>query len=149
MWERDLTQDNKKNKLSDEKKEETIHRYVTSTLEGPYKEHRLKLIGVQEGQLLPYLLSKKDERVIKVPTGPCLRVGTEKALCPNLEALGEDAAFVTYVVEYLTFKHRKSSLAGGVEDEDGEPTKGFLSAVRADGRIGTPAATCGANGKSL
>ena len=147
--ERDLTQDSKKNKLSDEKKEETIHRYVTSTLEGPYKEHRLKLIGVQEGQLLPYLLSKKDERVIKVPTGPCLRVGTEKALCPNLEALGEDAAFVTYVVEYLTFKHRKSSLAGGVEDEDGEPTKGFLSAVRADGRIGTPAATCGANGKSL
>ena len=144
--ERDLTQDSNKNKLNDEKKEETIQRYVASTLSGPYKDHRLSIIGVKEGQLLPYLLSKKDERVLRVPTGPCLRVGTEKVLCPNLEALGEDAAFVKYVVEYLTFKHRRSSLAGGVEDEDGEPTKGFLSAIREDGRIGTPAATCGANG---
>ena len=145
--ERDLTQDSKKFKLSDVKKEEAIHRYVTNTLDGPYKEYRLSIIGVKEGQLLTYLLSKKDERVLKVPTGPCLRVGTEKALCPNLEALGEEAKFVTHVVEYLTFKHRKSSLAGGVEDEDGEPTKGFLAYVREDGRISTPAATCGANGK--
>lgn len=144
--ERDLTQDSKKFKLSDVKKEEAIHRYVTTTLDGPYKEHRLAIIGVKEGQLLTYLLSKKDERVLKVPTGPCLRVGTEKALCPNLEALGEEAKFVTHVVEYLTFKHRRSSLAGGVEDEDGEPTKGFLAYVREDGRISTPAFTCGANG---
>ena len=52
---------------------------------------------------------------------------------------------ITFVEDqYLTFKHRKNSLAGGKEDEDGSPSTGYLSLVREDGRISTPADTLGA-----
>ena len=50
------------------------------------------------------------------------------------------------IVDYLTYKHRRNSiLGGGLEwDEEEEAEKGFLAYVRADGRISTPADTCGA-----
>lgn len=82
---------------------------------------------------------------IYVPTTPKLSVGVEKEICPNLILMGEKAEFVKDVVHYYTYRHRKNSIAGGVLDEDGEPETGFLSAVREDGRVPTPADTLGAN----
>lgn len=143
--ERDLLKDSKKKKLSPEKAEAAIHRYVKSTLEGDYKAERLKLLDVKEDKLLSTLLSKQNEFALRVPVSPSIRVGTEKNLCPKLEALGESADFVKDVVLYLTYKHRKNSISGGVTDEDGSPTTGFLALVREDGRISTPANTLGAS----
>lgn len=143
--ERDLTKDSKKKKLVGDKLTETFQRYINNTLEGPYKDHRLKLLGVSEDKFQDYIMSKKDDFSLYVPVSPLLRIGIDKKLCPNLERLGENASFVGDVVTYLTVKHRKNSISGGKEDEDGEATKGYMSLVRADGRISTPADTIGAS----
>jgi DNA polymerase I-like protein with 3'-5' exonuclease and polymerase domains len=48
----------------------------------------------------------------------------------------------------MTFRHRRNSILGGGvdwEDEEEEMEKGFLANVREDGRIATPADTCGAS----
>lgn len=145
--ERDLTKDTKKLKLSETKMEEAILRYVDNTLNGPYKQHRLTILGLKdERALASHLLSQKNQFSIKVPVSPMLRIGTEKKLCDNLKALGKEAEFVEDVLSYLTFKHRRNSIAGGKEDEDGKPLTGFISYIRENGRIGTPADTLGANG---
>lgn len=145
--ERDLTKDSKKHKLTGEKLDATIQRYVDSTLNGPYKWHRLNLLGIKdENKLLSYLLNSKDKFSLMVPVSPLIRVGTEKKLCPNLTKLGEDAEFALDVTRYLTFKHRRNSIAGSKEDDDGEPLSGYISQIRADSRVSTPADTLGANG---
>lgn len=79
-------------------------------------------------------------------TNPSFTVGQEKEMCPNLMRLKDKFPHAQQIVEYLTYRHRRNSiLGGGAEwDEDDEPEKGFLSSVRADGRIPTPAATCDA-----
>lgn len=144
--ERDLTKDSKKVKLSDEKLDATIIRYVENTLNGPFKEFRLKELDITEDKLLAYLMSKRGERSIVVPVSPSIKVGATKELCPNLELLGESADFVGDVVKYLTYKHRRNSISGSKEDDDGEPLTGFLSMVRDDHRISTNADTLGAVG---
>ena len=148
--ERDLTKDSKKVKLSGEKLDATIMRYVDSTLNGPYKKYRLALLDIKdETKLAATLLSQKDKFSLMVPVSPMIRIGTEKKLCDNLTKLGEQAEFALDVTQYLTFKHRKNSLAGGKEDEEGSPLTGYLSQVRPDHRISTPADTLGANGKYI
>lgn len=142
--ERDLTKDSKKKKLTDDKLIDTIKRYCKSTLEGPYKDARLKLLELTEDNLEESLLSRSDAFSLYVPVSPQLRIGVDKKLCPNLEKLGEKAEFVSDVVTYLTLKHRKNSIAGGKEDEEGSPVTGYLSNLRPDGRISTPADTIGA-----
>lgn len=142
---RDLTKDSKKKKVAPEKLEATIKRYVENTLNGPYKKYRLDILGIPEEFLEKQLLSKKNEYSIVVPVSPMIRVGVEKNLCPNLEVLGTKASFVLDVVQYLTYKHRRNSIAGGTTDDDGDPTTGYLSLIREDNRISTPSDTLGAS----
>lgn len=64
-----------------------------------------------------------------------------------MEALGEKFPYATQIVQYLTYKHRRNSILGGGadwEEDEEDYDKGYLAAVRADGRIPTPAATCDA-----
>lgn len=142
--ERDLTKDSKKKAIPPDKIQATIERYVNNTLNGPYKKARLELLNVKEEDLLEKLTSKIGGYGIRVPVSPSLKIGTDKKLCPNLEHLGSSASFVTDVVEYFTYKHRRNSIAGSTEDEFGEPLTGYLSQVRVDGRVSTPADTNGA-----
>lgn len=142
--ERDLTVDQKKKKRSKEDFLKTVDRYVEQTLTGPFKDWRLKLLEVKESELKSWLLSKDASKPIRVPTAPTLTVGVEKEICPNLLAMADKFPFAKDVVEYYTYKHRKNSIAGGL-DEDGEPTSGFLVQMRDDGRIPTPANTNGTN----
>jgi DNA polymerase family A len=148
--ERDLVKNQDKTFKNKAQIIEAITRYVKQTEISLFKELRLELLDTTFDGLQKYLENKieiKDSKPkpIYVPTTPKLTVGVEKEICPNLIALGQKAEFVKEVVHYYTYRHRKNSIAGGVLDEDGEPETGFISAVREDGRVPTPADTLGAN----
>lgn len=144
--ERDLVKNTDKTVKNKQQIEESILRYVKQTEGSLFKELRLEHLGVSMQRLKDFLMNKIDgAKPIYVPTTPKLSVGVEKEICPNLILMGERAEFVKDVVHYYTYRHRKNSIAGGVLDEDGEPETGFLSAVREDGRVPTPADTLGAN----
>lgn len=148
--ERDLTKDSKKQSLPYKKRIEALERWYKETMEGKYKKLRLKELGIPPKKILPTLAKKLEEDFpVRVPTSPPIRVGVEKELCPNLIKLGEDVEFAKDFALYLTYKHRKSSIAGGdIEDMDLEedvPNTGFLSNYReVDGRIPTPSIEIGA-----
>ena len=144
--ERDLVKNQNKTKKSYSEIVETIDRYVEQTRTSLFQGLRLAMIGCTLENLRQHLINKIDEtKPIYVPTTPKLTVGLEKEICPNLIALGEKAEFVKEVVLYYTYRHRKNSIAGGALDEDAEAETGFMSAVREDGRVPTPADTLGAN----
>lgn len=159
--EKDLATDAKKNRLSDEKIKAAIERYVEQTVESNFCKDRCEHLGINVGprmtkeaiaSKLKQELMKRTERRggIKVLTNPSFTVGQEKEICPNLKELAnskEELQCITDITEYLTYRHRRNSILGGGVDwdnEDEEPEKGYLAAVREDGRIPTPADTCGA-----
>ena len=144
--ERDLVKNQDKSLKSYDDIVAAIDRYVNQTESSLFQELRLDMLDVSMRRLRDFLVKKIDgNKPIYVPTTPKLTVGVEKEICPNLISLGEKAEFVKEVVHYYTYRHRKNSIAGGALDEDGEPETGFLSYVRSDGRIPTPADTLGAN----
>ena len=132
--------------------EKGILSYVKQTLESNFCNDRCEHLQADAETLelrIRERLAKGKGRGLKVLTNPCFTKGQEKEICPNLEALGEKFPYATQIVQYLTYKHRRNSILGGGaewedDEEDQEYDKGFLAAVRADGRIATPAATCDA-----
>jgi hypothetical protein len=149
--ERDLTKDSKKQSIPYEKRVLALERWASDTFEGKYKQDRLEIVGIKEEFLIEKLKERlREDKPVRVPTSPCVRVGVEKELCPNLTALGDKVAFANDFSLYLTYKHRKASIAGGdVEDMDFDletPNTGFLSMYReSDGRVSTPAIEIGAS----
>lgn len=145
--EKDLSTDTKKIKLSREKLEASIDRYVAQTLASNFCDDRCDHLDTTKGKLKAQLLKRAEAgRAIKVLTNPSFTVGQDKEMDSGLEVIAEKFPFVRDVVEYLTYKHRRNSiLGGGMEwDEEEEPEKGYVASVREDGRIPTPADTCGA-----
>lgn len=151
---RDLTKDTKKQSLPYQKRVEALDRWLNQTFdENKYKESRLHGLdmGDDKATIRRKLVDKlSDDKPVRVPTSPMVRVGVEKELCPNLVKLGSKVNFAEDFTLYLTYKHRKSSIAGGdIEDVDfdGEqPSTGFLSMYRdVDKRIPTPAVEIGAS----
>lgn len=146
--ERDLTKDEKKHNKTPDKVEEAIIRYVNATQTNPFKKERYAFLGLkEENDMEKHLLSlyrSNQKTGLKVITSPSLRIGASKELCPNLLALSEKIPFAKELTDWYVYSHRLSSISGGEVDEDGEPEKGFLSAVREDGRVPTPADTLGA-----
>lgn len=154
--ERDLTKDSKKQAISLDKQLKALDRWYKETTEGKYKDLRLKIAFDRfkvknEEDLLEVVTSKLGSAFpVRVPTSPKVRVGVEKELCPNLTKLGEKVEFANDFALFLTYKHRKSSIAGGdIEDMDFDleyPNTGFLSMYREqDGRVATPAIEIGAS----
>lgn len=154
--ERDFTKDSKKQNLSFEKRKTAFERWLKETVEGKYKKLRLKIgfeafkVKTVESLHEKVLDKLREDFPVRLPTSPKVRVGIEKDLCPNLIKLGEKVEFANDFALFLTYKHRKSSIAGGeIEDMDFDneyPNSGFLSMYReADGRIPTPAIEIGAN----
>ena len=145
--EKDLTLDSKKKKLTKEKFVETVDRYVEQTLSSPFCDIRLEKVKATRNNLREVLLKHDLSKPLKVLTNPTFTVGQEKQIDPELEKLNADFPYVQNIVEYLTYNHRRNSILGGgfdIEDED-EAETGFLPNVRTDGRIPTPADTCGAS----
>lgn len=150
--ERDLTCDSKKNKLSDEKFKEAVERYVEQTLASPFCKDRCNELDTTPGRLREYLLKRGNKRPMKVYTNPTITVGMEKEIDPALLDLADKFPHAKLVSEYLTYAHRRNSILGGgvdpddVDDDDEFAGKGFIAAERIaeDGRIPTPADSCGA-----
>jgi hypothetical protein len=156
--ERDITKNQDKTVKKIPEIIEAMERYIKQTENSLFKQLRLDHMGIEEKDLRKHMNKlladtrpqekfgkMQAQKPIFLPTTPKLTVGVEKEICPNLIELGDKAEFVKDVVHYYTYRHRRNSIAGGVLDEDGEPVTGFLSAVREDGRIPTPADTLGAN----
>lgn len=149
--ERDLTLGAKKVKLSTEKFQQVVKRYVEQTLESPFCKDRCEHLGVQPAKLLEKLLKHKTDKPLKVLTNPTFTVGQDKEIDPSLSRLFDKFPHVKLVTEYLTYSHRRNSILGGgadfddwSEDEEDFDVKGFLPNVRGDNRIPTPADSCGA-----
>ena len=150
--ERDLTCDAKKNKLSQEKFEETVQRYVEQTLASPFCKDRCEELSVSRGRLLEKLLKHDIKRPLKVYTNPTITVGMDKESDPALLEMAEEFPHAKLVSQYLTYSHRRNSILGGgfdpdeIDDDDEFAGKGFLAAdrINEDGRIPTPADSCGA-----
>jgi DNA polymerase I-like protein with 3'-5' exonuclease and polymerase domains len=151
--ERDLSVDSKKKKITKEKFDLAVEKWVEQTFASPFKRDRLEMleysIRVDKGLLLTKL--KKHEhmkRPLMVYTNPTLTIGMEKEIDPELLKLTEQFAYAKEISEYLTFRHRRNSiLGGGVDpDDDEDMQKGWMSVDRIndDHRIPTPADTCGA-----
>lgn len=149
--ERDLTLDSKKQKVSYEKFEAAVQKYVEQTLASPFCDDRLERVSSTRSGVLKKLLGHDLKKPLKVYTNPTFCVGQEKEIDPKLEEMQSEFPYARQIVEYLTYKHRRNSiLGGGVDpddwesDEDDTTSKGFLANVRSDHRIPTPADTCGA-----
>lgn len=144
--EKDLSVDQKKNKLDIEKYQATVKRYVEQTLESNFCKDRCYFLKTTPNKLLNTLLGKFGKGC-KVITNPSFTLGQEKNPCPNLLNMSEQFPFAKDIIEYMTYRHRRNSiLGGGVNwDEDEEAEKGYMTCIRSDGRIPTPADTVGCN----
>lgn len=151
---RDLSKNSKKQAIPFEKQVAALDKWLEQTFdEGKYTEGRLSELGISGGRdvVRSKLLKKlQSGKPCKVPTAPSVRTGVEKELCSNLTSLGEKVAFANDFALYLTYRHRKSSIAGGdIEDMDFDeetPNTGFLAMYReVDGRVPTPAIEIGAS----
>lgn len=147
--ERDLTCDSKKKKISREKFEAAVEKYVEQTLASPFCKDRCDELEVRPNRLREKLLKHDIARPLKVYTNPTLTVGQEKEIDPNLLAIADKFPHAKLVSDYFTYTHRRNSILGGgvdPDDDEEEPEKGFLSEPRLniDGRIPTPAGTCDA-----
>ena len=154
--ERDFTKDSKKQSLTIDKRLKAFERWLKETTEGKYEKLRLKIAfenhRVKSIEELEEKIREKlnQDFPVRLPTSPKVRVGVEKDLCPNLTKLGEKVSFAQDFALYLTYKHRKSSIAGGeLEDVDFDteyPNTGYLSMYREeDNRCPTPSIEIGAN----
>lgn len=150
--ERDLTCDTKKKKLPLDKFQAAVERWVEQTLNSPFCRDRLDALETTKSRVREYLMKWDQKRPLKVYTNPTITVGMDKEIDPALLKLADKFPHAKLVSEYLTYAHRRNSILGGgvdpddVDDDDEFAGKGFLAAERIaqDGRIPTPADSCGA-----
>ena len=145
--EKDLTCNTKKVKHTREKYNETAKKYIEQTLNSPFMKDRCGWLKVIPATLEQKLLNHDLSKPLKVLINPKFTVGTEKEICPDLFKLGETFPYATDLARYYTYKHRRNSILGGglTVDESSEADKGYFSYIKSDGRIPTPADTCGCN----
>lgn len=145
--EKDLTLGTNKRKLPEDKYREACLRYVEDTLGTEFEKYRCEHLGVEPEALYERLLSHDRGKPLKVLTSPSFTVDADKNLCPNLEALGEEVSYVKDIVKWLTYRHRRNSIFSPATDENTKKEDtGWLAhpRINIDGRIPTPANTCGA-----
>jgi len=135
-------------KRDSEDLEKAVDRYIAETLESEFCKDRCAQLKARptEHSLKRIIMEKANKYGCKVLTSPSFTIGQEKELCKDLERIAERFPYVQDIVEYLTYKHRRSSILGGDVDwdSDEEPEKGYMAHVRDDGRIAAPADTLGA-----
>lgn len=149
VWkEKDLSIDSSKRKLTGEKFEQAVERYVESTLGTPFEEARSEKLKCDPRELRRKLMDHNMNKPLKVYTSPSFTVDQDKNLCPNLINLGEKVAYVKEIVEWLTYRHRRNAIYSPAENSASKTKDtGWLTNPRleVDGRIPTPADTNGCN----
>lgn len=142
IWgDNDLSVNQKKQKLDDEKYKTSVIRYCRETAESTFKPHRLSHLRCKTVmEMYQKLMSANRDRPVKVISSPKYTINADKELCPNLERLGDKVSFVKDVVYWLTYRHRRNSILS-------PNGSGFLAQERIsiDGRIQTPVIACGAS----
>lgn len=144
-----------KKEISLEQSHKALLKYLEETSAGKYKKQRLEFIMKEYKIADPNKIydvlweAINGPKKVEVLISPPIKVGVEKELCPNLVKLGDEVSFAKDFADYLTYRHRKSCIAGGDTDgvdlEEDTPDKGYLSFYREiDGRIPTPAIEIGA-----
>lgn len=132
-----------------EELEKAIDDYVDQTLASNFIHQRCERLDTSPINLKNWLKKQVGRGVkrLRVPTNPSFTVGQDKEVCSNLLAMKDKFPYAEDIVHFLTYRHRRNSiLGGGAEyDEDFELEKGYLTCVREDGRVPTPADTCGAS----
>lgn len=145
--EKDLTCNTKKQKLSQDKYEATVLRYVDQTLNSPFCKDRCEHLKVAPSKLKEKLLKHDLSKPLKVLTNPTFTVGQDKEIDPMLEKMKSTFPYAEDIVHFLTYQHRRNSILGGGfdpdEDDEEDYEKGYLANIREDGRISTPADSCG------
>lgn len=136
--EKDLTLNTKKQKLTPEKFRESAMRYIEDTLGGAYEAIRCERLKCKPWELTNKILMHDLRRPLKVYTAPKFTINQDKDIDPGLLKMGEQYAFITDVVKWLTYRHRRNSILSPNDT-------GFLKHVRDDNRIPTPANPCGAS----
>lgn len=139
VWaEKDMTLDSKKAKLPRDKYIKSALRYVEETLGSPYEKYRCMRLKCRPYQLKAKLLNHDINKPLKVYTAPKYTINQEKEVDPSLIAMGETYEFIGDVVKWLTYRHRRNSILS-------DNGSGFLTCIRDDHRIPTPANSCGAS----
>lgn len=134
----DLTINDKKQKVTAEKFKEKVYNYCKDTQGSSFARYRCKHLGVASvRQMYIKMLNHDIKRPLKVLSSPKFTVNADKDLCPNLENMTRDIGFVSDVAKWLTIRHRRNSILS-------PNGTGFLKHVKDDGRIPTPANSCGA-----
>jgi len=134
----DLTVNSKKQKKTFEKFKEGVIRYVTETKNSPFKKFRYDHLEVNTArQMYEKIMNRGLDKPIKVITSPKYTTGQNKDLCRDLERMGKSVGFVSQVVKWLTYRHRRNAILS-------PNGTGFLAHMREDGRISTGADSCGA-----
>ena len=128
-----------------------VARYIANGIKCEYSDYRLKELGYSSWEAAEVALTRElstgSKKKLVVPTSPKITVGTDKKICPSLQRISEGSGdtIAADVAKYLTYRHRKNSIAGGgYEEGDEEANTGYLSLLREDGRVPTSADTVGA-----
>ena len=135
VWkEKDLTTNTAKAKVSEEQYAAIVERYVESTLGSPFEALRCQHLKVSPAGLKEKLMKHDLQKPLKVLSQPKYTINEEKEICPDLLALGTKVDYVKDIVHWLTYRHRRNTCEGLLE----QPR------IDIDGRISTPADTLGA-----
>lgn len=142
VWaENDLTVDSKKTKVTFGQFKAAITRYCKETASSHFKKYRLEYLKVKDvNEMFDKLIHSSLERPLRVITSPKYTVDNDKNICPNLLRLGDKVEWVTDVVKYLTYTHRRNSIKS-------PKGSGWLhdARVQEHGVIGTPAIVTSTN----
>jgi len=163
---RDLVREKGKPPKTEEQIKATMKRYAEDTVNKKlFTKHRLEFLDIDVNSsaeevynILWNRYESNPKKPFKALTSPKIKIGVEKAICPNLEQLAnpkdEDGnviqtelndAVIKALAEWYTCAHRRNSVGGGDIEDDGTLSSGYLSLVRSDGRISTPCKPNAAN----
>ena len=109
---RNVTIDEKKNKIPIEKRIKVFEKWLEETENGLYKKERYayhNILNIDDFTI--YIKNKihQDDKILLL-LNPCIKIGVEKNICNNLLLLKDKISRVEEYSDYLTYKHRKNTI---------------------------------------
>lgn len=139
--ENDLLTKTKNQKRNKDEIETAILRYVKDTKGSIYEKYRCeKLKCIPETLETTIKGMVPGSHKVMLRSTPLYTVDKEKNICPNLEKMKDKVPFISLIIDFLVYSHRRRTILGKSGDT------GWLANKRleVDGKIPTPADTVGA-----